>query len=73
MVEVSTVVCGKLGVKRKHNHSCSRDLKILVNLNDIVPAFGIFGVSDHIPAASRGVFPVNHTCFVDPKVNASKN
>jgi hypothetical protein len=62
-----------LWIKRKHDQSCPSDLKILVNLYDVVPAFGIFGVADHIPAASRGVFPVNHACFVDPKVNAPEN
>jgi hypothetical protein len=73
MVEVSAVVRGKLWIKREHNQSCSRDLKFLVYLDDVVAAFGIFGVAYNTPPTSRGMFAVDHARLVHPKVNTSKS
>ena len=73
MVEVSAVVRGKLGVKREHNQSCSRDLEFLVYLDDVVPALGIFGVAYNTPPTRRRVFAVDHARLVDPEVNTSKS
>ena len=73
MVEVSAVVRGKLWIKREHNQSCSRDLKFLVYLDDVVATFCIFSVANHIPATRRGVFAVDHARLVDPEVNTSKS
>ena len=67
VMEIAAVVCGELGVKCEHHHSCPRDLKFLVYLNNIVATLGVFSIAYNTPPTRGYVFAVNHAVLVHTK------